>query len=92
MSTGREAAKEQEEIQPTPHMEKGLGGRRDAQGDPIRTRKVIEGSEHPEGVFGSTDPMANEDVAKGSGLRSAERKAVRSTWELQSEPSGVRIQ
>jgi hypothetical protein len=73
MSTGQESAKEHQEIPPTPHMEKqakqGKGGSvvmpSEGQAQPGALSK--DPSKHKE-VVGSTDPKANEDVAKGSGF------------------------
>lgn len=73
MSTGQESAKEHHEIPPTPHMEKqakeGKGGGvvmpSEGQKEPGGLSK--DPSKHKD-VVGSTDPKANEDVAKGSGF------------------------
>jgi hypothetical protein len=73
MSTGQESAKEHQEIPPTPHMEKqakqGKGGSvvmpSEGQAQPGALSK--DPSKHKD-VVGSTDPKANEDVAKGSGF------------------------
>jgi hypothetical protein len=73
MSTGQESGKEHEEIPPTPHMEKqakqGKGGSvvmpSEGQQKPGALSK--DPSKHKD-VVGSTDPKANEDVAKGSGF------------------------
>ena len=73
MSTGQESAKEHQEIPPTPHMEKqakaGKGGGvvmpSETQKEPGALSK--DPSQHKD-VVGSTDPKANEDVAKGSGF------------------------
>ena len=73
MSTGQESGKEHQEIPPTPHMEKqakeGKGGGvvmpSETQKEPGALSK--DPSQHKD-VVGSTDPKANEDVAKGSGF------------------------
>jgi hypothetical protein len=73
MSTGQESGKEHQEIPPTPHMEKqaksGKGGSvvmpSEGQAEPGALSK--DPSKHKD-VVGSTDPKANEDVAKGSGF------------------------
>ena len=74
MSTGREAAKEHEEIPPTPHMEKqaqhgkasgGVVMPEESQSEP---GKLTKDPSMLKDVVGSTDPKANEDVAKGSGF------------------------
>jgi hypothetical protein len=73
MSTGQESDKEHHEIPPTPHMEKqakeGKGGGvvmpSEGQKEPGGLSK--DPSKHKD-VVGSTDPKANEDVAKGSGF------------------------
>ena len=73
MSTGREAAQEHQEIPPTPHMEKqakqgksgSVGMPSEGQAEPGAFSK--DPSKHKD-VVGSTDPKANEDVAKGSGF------------------------
>ena len=73
MSTGQESKKEHHEIPPTPHMEKqakeGKGGGvvmpSEGQKEPGALSK--DPSKHKD-VVGSTDPKANEDVAKGSGF------------------------
>jgi hypothetical protein len=73
MSTGQESGKEHQEIPPTPHMEKqakqGKGGSvvmpSEEQSAPGALSK--DPSKHKD-VVGSTDPKANEDVAKGSGF------------------------
>ena len=74
MSTGREAAKEHQEIPPTPHMEqqarkgKGSGGivmPKETQSEP---GKLSKDPSKLKDIVGSTDPKANEDVAKGSGF------------------------
>ena len=73
MSTGQESGKEHQEIPPTPHMEKqakqGKGGSvvmpSEGQTEPGALSK--DPSKHKD-VVGSTDPKANEDVAKGSGF------------------------
>jgi len=74
MSTSREASKEHQEIPPTPHMqEKAKQGH--ASGSvvmPQETQPEVGAlSKDPsklKDVVGSTDPKANEDVAKGSGF------------------------
>ena len=74
MSTGRESAKEHQEIPPTPHMDKQA-----KQGKPSQGVVMPEESQSEPGklskdpsklkdVVGSTDPKANEDVARGSGF------------------------
>jgi hypothetical protein len=73
MSTGQESAKEHQEIPPTPHMEKqakeGKGG---GIVMPSETQKepgaLSKDPSKLKDVVGSTDPKANEDVAKGSGF------------------------
>ena len=73
MSTGQESGKEHQEIPPTPHVEKqakqGKGGSvvmpSEEQAEPGALSK--DPSKHKD-VVGSTDPKANEDVAKGSGF------------------------
>ena len=73
MSTGQESGKEHQEIPPTPHIEKqakqGKGGSvvmpSEGQAEPGALSK--DPSKHKD-VVGSTDPKANEDVAKGSGF------------------------
>lgn len=74
MSTSREAAKEHQEIPPTQHMQQQAqrGQTSDAVVMPKGTQQE-EGalSKDPskmKDVVGSTDPKANEDVAKGSGF------------------------
>ncbi len=73
MSTGQESGKEHHEIPPTPHMEKqakqGKGGSvvmpSEGQAEPGALSKDPSKLKD---VVGSTDPKANEDVAKGSGF------------------------
>ncbi len=74
MSSGREAAKEHQEIPPTPHMQKqaeqGTSSRgvvmpEETQSEP---GKLSKDPSQLKDVVGSTDPKANEDVAKGSGF------------------------
>ena len=73
MSTGQESGKEHQEIPPTPHMEKqarkGKGGSvvmpSEGQAEPGALSKDPSKLKD---VVGSTDPKANEDVAKGSGF------------------------
>jgi hypothetical protein len=73
MSTGQESAKEHQEIPPTPHMEKqakeGKGGGVVMPSETPREPGALskDPSKHKD-VVGSTDPKANEDVAKGSGF------------------------
>ncbi len=74
MSTSRETANEHHEIPPTPHMQEQArhGKASDAVVMPKGTQKE-EGalSKDPsklKDMVGSTDPKANEDVAKGSGF------------------------
>ena len=79
MSTGQESGKEHQEIPPTPHMEKqakqGKGGQvvmpSEGQSEPGALSK--DPSKHKD-VVGSTDPKANEDVAKGSGFALGSQK------------------
>lgn len=74
LSTGREAAKEHQEIPPTPHMEqqakqgKGSGGVVMPQGTQSEEGALSKDPSKLKDVVGSTDPKANEDVAKGSGF------------------------
>ena len=74
MSTGREGTKEHQEIPPTPHMEKQAKQGKTSGGVvmPEETQPKSGGlSKDPsklKDVVGSTDPKANEDVAKGSGF------------------------
>jgi hypothetical protein len=74
MSTGRESAKEHQEIPPTPHMEKqakqgkGSGGVVMPQGSQSEEGALSKDPSKLKDVVGSTDPKANEDVAKGSGF------------------------
>jgi hypothetical protein len=73
MSTGQEGGKKHHEIPPTPHMEKqakqGKGGSvvmpSEGQAEPGALSKDPSKLKD---VVGSTDPKANEDVAKGSGF------------------------
>jgi hypothetical protein len=74
MSTGRETAKEHQEIPPTPHMEKQAkegktSGRvvmpEETQSEP---GKLSKDPSKLKDVVGSTDAKANEDVARGSGF------------------------
>lgn len=79
LATGREGAKEHEEIPPTPFMEQQArkGGapeeaqaeqqmaRQQHQGD---SRKSAQDPSQLKGKVGSTDARANEDVARGSGF------------------------
>ena len=73
LSTGQENGKEHQEIPPTPHMEKqakqGKGGSvvmpSEGQAEPGALSKDPSKLKD---VVGSTDPKANEDVAKGSGF------------------------
>ena len=73
LSTGQESGKEHQEIPPTPHMEKqakqGKGGSvvmpSEGQAEPGALSKDPSKLKD---VVGSTDPKANEDVAKGSGF------------------------
>lgn len=74
MSTGQENAKEHQEIAPTPHMDKqakqGKGGSvvmpSEGQSEPGALSKDPSKLKD---VVGSTDPKANEDVARGSGFK-----------------------
>jgi hypothetical protein len=74
MSTGREMTKEHQEIPPTPHMEKQAkqGKTSGAVAMPEQTQsapgKLSKDPSKLKDVVGSTDPKANEDVAKGSGF------------------------
>lgn len=74
MSTGREAAKEHQEIPPTPHMEKQAKDGKNSRGVvmPEETQsepgKLSKDPSKLKDVVGSTDPKANEDVARGSGF------------------------
>ena len=74
ISTGREAAKEQQEIPPTPHMEKQAkqgttsGGVVMPEETQSASGKLSKDPSKLKDVVGSTDPKANEDVAKGSGF------------------------
>lgn len=74
MSTGRETAKEHQEIPPTPHMEKqAKEGKtsgsvvmpKETQSEP---GKLSKDPSKLKDVVGSTDPKANEDTARGSGF------------------------
>ncbi|MCW5798744.1 MAG: hypothetical protein LZF60_80190 [Nitrospira sp.] len=73
MSTGQESVKEQQEIPPTPFMDKqakqGKGGSvvmpSVGQGEPGALSKDPSKMKD---VVGSTDQKANEDVARGSGF------------------------
>ena len=78
-STGQEGTKEQQEIAPTASMEKqgGKGGQLSEQEMMQRSRENTSQKEAGtlskdpsklKEVVGSTDPKANEDVAKGSGF------------------------
>ena len=73
ISTGQESGKEHQEIPPTPHMEKqakqGKGGSvvMPSEGQAEQGALSNDPSKHKD-VVGSTDPKANEDVAKGSGF------------------------
>ncbi|MCC2641403.1 MAG: exported protein of unknown function [Nitrospira sp.] len=73
-STSREGVKERKEIPPTPHMEQQA-----KQGQASGSVEMPKGTQEKEGalskdpsklkgVVGSTDPKANEDVARGSGF------------------------
>ncbi|MCC2643663.1 MAG: exported protein of unknown function [Nitrospira sp.] len=74
MSTSREGAKEHQEIPPTPHMQEQAkqGHSSGSVVMPKETQKEVGAlSKDPskmKDVVGSTDPKANEDVAKGSGF------------------------
>jgi hypothetical protein len=74
MSTGREAAKEHHEIAPTPHMEKQAkegktsGGVVMPEENQSEPGKLSKDPSKLKDVVGSTDPKANEDVARGSGF------------------------
>ncbi|MBX3124502.1 MAG: hypothetical protein KF854_15540 [Nitrospira sp.] len=73
MSTGQQSVKEQQEIPPTPFMEQQT-----KQGKGGSVVMPSEGQKEPgalskdpskmKDVVGSTDPKANEDVARGSGF------------------------
>jgi hypothetical protein len=74
LSTSREGVKERKEIPPTPHMQE-----RAKQGQSSGSVEMPKGTQKEEGaltkdpsklqgVVGSTDPKANEDVARGSGF------------------------
>lgn len=79
-STGQKSGKEHQEIAPTPFMEQqaGKGGRTLSEQEMMN--QLHEGSTQKEvgalskdpskmkDVIGTTDPKANEDVAKGSGF------------------------
>ena len=74
MSTGREAGKEHQEIPPTPHMEKQAKEGK-ASGNVVMPQetqsepgKLSKDPSKLKDVVGSTDPNANEDVARGSGF------------------------
>jgi hypothetical protein len=71
MSTGREGAKEHEEIPPTRSMEQqaGKGGAAASkQGSPEEQGAPTKDPSRLKGNVGSTDAQANEDVARGSGF------------------------
>ena len=73
MSTGREMAKEHQEIPPTPHMEKQAklgktGGVVMPEETQAQPGALSKDPSKLKDVVGSTDPKANEDVAKGSGF------------------------
>ena len=73
MSTGQESGKEQQEIPPTPHMDKQAKQGKDGSVVMPSEGQAESGalSKDPsklKDVVGSTDPKANEDVAKGSGF------------------------
>lgn len=74
MSTGQESGKEHQEIPPTPHMEKQAKQGKASGGVVMPSESQPEPgalSKDPsklKDVVGSTDPKANEDVAKGSGF------------------------
>lgn len=74
LSTSREGVKERKEIPPTPHMQEQA-----KQGQSSGSVEMPKGTQKKEsaltkdpsklkGVVGSTDPKANEDVARGSGF------------------------
>lgn len=74
MATGREAAKEHQEIPPIQHMEKqakegmcsgGVVMPEETQSEP---GKLSKDPSKLKDVVGSTDPKANEDMARGSGF------------------------
>ena len=74
MSSGRETAKEHQEIPPTSHMEqqakKGKGSGSVVMPEETQSApgKLSKDPSKLKDVVGSTDPKANEDVAKGSGF------------------------
>jgi hypothetical protein len=73
MSTGQESGKEHQEIPPTPHMEKqAKEGKSGSVVMPEETQArsgaLSKDPSQLKDVVGSTDPKANEDVAKGSGF------------------------
>jgi hypothetical protein len=81
-STGQESGKEHQEIAPTPFMEQQAGKRgKEAISEQEMTKQLHESGTQKEvgalskdpsqlkDVVGSTDPKANEDVAKGSGFQ-----------------------
>ena len=73
-STSQEGAKEQQEIPPTPHMQQQANQGKSSGGVVMPKETQSESgalSKDPSkltGVVGTTDPKANEDVAKGSGF------------------------
>lgn len=75
VSSGQEGARERGEIPPTPHMQQQARGQKDrSQGSDrqdLQQHATAPPSRDPsslKGKVGSTDPRANEDVARGSGF------------------------